>query len=112
MNVLSQSQSGSSLTLVGVEPTVAYYFGTESVTVYPFVQGAVSYNSVSSSFGNSSSTSSGVGFEVDAGVTPMLAKNIGLTLAAFFQYSSYSQNNARLNLSTFGVKVGITGFVF
>lgn len=112
VNFVSQSQSGSSLTQVGVGPTIAYYFGDQSVTVYPFVQGSFFYNSLSSGSGNSSSTASGVGFEADAGITSMLAKNIGLTLAAFFQYSSYSQNNARFNISTFGVKVGITGFLF
>lgn len=115
VNFLGQSQSGSSFSQLGIGPTIAYYFGDQSTTLYPFVQGAVFYNSITSSYSgyySSSTTIGGVGFEVDAGITPMLARNIGLTLAAFFRLSNYSQNITSSSINTFGLRVGITGFLF
>jgi hypothetical protein len=58
-------------------------------------------------------TVTGLAFDIQAGFTYMLARNVGVTTAAFFLYERLGGDNVETQTgNTVGVQVGITAFIF
>jgi hypothetical protein len=110
---------GTSTTL-GIGPTALYYFGEPDAEVLSFVganllllrqSGTVDLGSID--LGEQEVTVTGLAFDIQAGFTYMLARNVGVTTAAFFLYERAGSDNVETQTgNTVGVQVGITAFVF
>jgi hypothetical protein len=118
---------GTSTTL-GIGPSALSYFGEPDAEVLPFVganllllrrSSSVDLGSVDIGFGDpvelgeEDITLTGLAFDIQAGFTYMLARNVGVTTAAFFLYERAGSDNVKTQTgNTVGVQVGITAFVF
>jgi hypothetical protein len=107
---------------------VTYYLGEPDAEVFPFVAAnllllrssrSVDLGSVDIGFGDpvelgeEDITLTGLAVDIQAGFTYMLARNVGLTTAAFFLYERLGSDDTDAQAgNTLGVQVGITAFIF
>jgi outer membrane protein W len=107
ISVSSISFGGDSVTDLGIGPFLAYFFGDATSTMFPFVGAGMAYTS-------SDGDLTTLGGEVQAGLVFMVARNVGLTTAAFGRYTSTSVSGFSGSLSgnAFGVRAGVTAFIF
>jgi len=122
------SQDARTITTLGLGPSATYYIGEPDAPVLPFVaanlfalrsSASVDLGTVDFGFGpvdrgTEEATLTGLGFDIQAGFTYMLARNVGVTTAAFFRYERLGGDDlpeARTG-NTVGVQIGITAFVF
>lgn len=105
----SASSGGASITSLGLGPNLAYFFGGPTSSAYPFISAGIAYTSTDVGV-----TLSGFGADVSGGVTFMVARNVGLTAEAFFQTSSLSADELddSFGMNTFGLRGGVTAFIF
>jgi hypothetical protein len=129
LRLARSSQDGGTSTTLGIGPTALYYFGEPDAEVLPFVGAnllllrqstTVDLGSIDLGpgiepidLGEEESTVTGLAFDIQAGFTYMLARNVGVTTAAFFLYERAGSDNVETQTgNTVGVQVGITAFVF
>ena len=107
INLLNMSHSGNSSTLFGIGPKVAYYFGDQNKTTFPFIAGSFIYNSASDSYTETD-------FQFSGGFTSMLNKYVGITGEAFYMIESRKSEGSDKTYSgnTFGIQLGIAVFIF
>ena len=120
LRLARSSQDVGTSTTLGIGPTALYYFGEPDAEVLPFVganllllrqSGTVDLGSID--LGEQEVTVTGLAFDIQAGFTYMLARNVGVTTAAFFLYKRAGSDNVETQTgNTVGVQVGITAFVF
>lgn len=107
----STSFSGNSNTSVGIGPQLSYFFGGPESSTYPFINAGVNYTSL-----DIGETVSGFGADFGGGIVFMVARNVGLTVQAFYQFSNLSADTDfgefDLDSNTFGVQGGVTAFIF
>lgn len=104
------SQGESSASLIRVGPNLSYYFGQPMSKTYPFVSAEVGYSRLSADFGDSSRSGSASGYQlgVSGGLSYMIARNVGLTGALFFQRETIDSDSA----DAFGFQGSVTAFIF
>jgi hypothetical protein len=111
---ISISSSGFTQTLIGIGPTLAYYFGDKSSSAYPFLRGGFLYTSTSS--GGSSSSITGTIIDFAGGVTIMASKSVGIELGVFLQIINQSQTFSGRTFNSdsgsAGVRAGVSAFIF
>jgi hypothetical protein len=127
LRVSRSSQDAGSTTTLGLGPSVTYYLGEPDAEVFPFVAANLLLLRSSTSvdlgtidlggpidLGTEEITLTGLAVDVQAGFTYMLARNVGLTSAAFFLYERLSDDDVpeAQTGNTLGVQVGITAFIF
>jgi hypothetical protein len=128
LRLARSSQDVATSTTLGIGPSALYYFGEPDAEVLPFVGAnllllrqstTVDLGSVDIGFGDpvelgeEDITLTGLAFDIQAGFTYMLARNVGVTTAAFFLYERLGgDTDETLSGNTVGVQVGITAFVF
>jgi len=129
LRLARSSQDVATSTTLGIGPSALYYFGEPDAEVLPFVganllllrrSSSVDLGSVDLGpgiepidLGEEDITLTGVAFDIQAGFTYMLARNVGVTTAAFFLYERLGGDiEETLSGNTVGVQVGITAFVF
>jgi hypothetical protein len=128
LRLARSSQDVATSTTLGIGPTALYYFGEPDAEVLPFVganllllrrSSSVDLGSVDIGFGDpvelgeEDITLTGLAFDIQAGFTYMLARNVGVTTAAFFLYERVGGDNVETQTgNTVGVQVGITAFIF
>jgi hypothetical protein len=128
LRVSRSSQDTGSTTTLGLGPSVTYYLGEPDAEVFPFVAAnllllrssrSVDLGSVDIGFGDpvelgeEDITLTGLAVDIQAGFTYMLARNVGLTTAAFFLYERLGSDDTDAQAgNTLGVQVGITAFIF
>ena len=103
------SQGDSNTTQLGIGPKAAYFMGSGGTSLIPFGTVSFLYNS-----GKTSSeikiTNTILMFEL--GIMKMVAKNVGLSAAAFFQTLSFKQENFDAVKGTvLGINFGINTFL-
>jgi len=123
------SQDVATSTTLGLGPSVTYYLGKPDAEVLPFVganllllrqRATVDLGTVDIGFGEpvdlgeEEITLTGAAFDLNAGFTYMLARNVGVTTAAFFLYERLGGDDVpdAQTGNTVGVQVGITAFIF
>lgn len=127
------SRSNSTRTGLGAGPAVAYYFGDGTRAFYPFVSAgfSVSRSKISidielpsgidpddlpAEFFDTERTTTSTSWEVSGGLVLMIAKNVGLTGALFYQQDNFDSDAedilGSLDSDMFGLRVGINAFVF
>jgi hypothetical protein len=120
LRLARSSQDVGTSTTLGIGPSALYYFGEPDAEVLPFVganllllrqSGTVDLGSID--LGEQEVTVTGLAFDIQAGFTYMLARNVGVTTAAFFLYERLGGDNVETQTgNTVGVQVGITAFIF
>jgi hypothetical protein len=120
LRLARSSQDVGTSTTLGIGPSALYYFGEPDAEVLPFVganllllrqSGTVDLGSID--LGEQEVTLTGLAFDIQAGFTYMLARNVGVTTAAFFLYERLGGDNVETQTgNTVGVQVGITAFIF
>ena len=107
------SGGGSSNTIFGIGPKIAYYFdpggsnGRRS-SFYPFVEGSFSILSVEDSYNS-------VGFGVRGGVVLMISSSVGLDLSMRINHMSISPEgrySRSYGVTTLTLGAGVTSFIF
>lgn len=107
------TQGDFSTTTVGIGPTLAYYFGGPGSASYPFIAGTVGYSSLSFDSGDFGSDSiNGYQFGVTGGLSYMIARNVALTGALFYQNQTFSDNGESASGNMIGIQGGVTAFIF
>jgi hypothetical protein len=110
------SGEGFSSTSWRLGPAVQWYFGELDARTLPFVGAALHFGSSSSESGGAEFSTSTQGLELVAGMTRLLARNVGLTGELFFARTnsdSESGTSAFEATSTnFGVRVGLSVFLY
>jgi len=129
LRISRSSQDNATSTTLGLGPSVTYYLGEPDADVLPFVganllllrqRATVDLGPVDVGFGDpidlgeEEITLTGAAFDLNAGFTYMLARNVGVTTAAFFLYERLGGDDVpeAQTGNTVGVQVGITAFVF
>jgi len=127
LRISRSSQDTGTSTTLGLGPSATYYLGEPDAPVLPFVaanllalrsSASVDLGTVDIGFGpedlgTEEVTLTGLAFDIQAGFTYMLARNVGVTAAAFFLYERLgSDDTDSLTGNTVGVQIGITAFVF
>ena len=108
-----------SSTSFGVGPTIRYYFGDRTGKTLPFVSARVAPTWTSNDPKNSTSestTSTGLEVEGTIGFTHLLVPHVGITGEAYYTYLDFSSDRGSLHAtqsaSAFGLRFGVTAFVF
>lgn len=96
------SVSEFSSTVVGIGPSIAYYFGGMNSKSYPFLSSSFLY-------GKQLDGPSRIDLRFSSGVAFMIAKNVAITGEAFFLLLI---NEADDDGNSFGIEIGISTFVF
>ena len=126
LRISRSSQDAGNTTTLGLGPSATYYLGEPEAPVLPFVgANLLLLRSTSSTdlgtidiggpvdLGTAEVTLTGLAFDIQAGFTYMLARNVGVTTAAFFLYERLGSDDAEAQTgNTVGVQVGITAFIF
>ena len=106
------SQSDFSSTTIGIGPSIAYYFGQPTTRTFPFIGATIGYlrsaYDLGEDFEPTSISVNGYQFGVSGGLSHMIARNVALTGALFYQ----SQTFRGASGDTFGFRGGVTAFVF
>jgi hypothetical protein len=104
---INQSYGNESQTYMMIGPTVIYYFGAPDKNILPFITASFLYGNLSDSY---SQTVFGFG----GGFTYMVARNIGFTTEAFYQFENYNPEGEGDSASgnTFGIAFGISAFIY
>lgn len=102
------SQGDSDATVLGVGPTVAYYFGGPEASVRPFVEAHAAYLSLDSDFGDATGWGAGAG----AGAAFMLTRAVALTVGAVFEVHNLSIDDFDEDGNEFRIEAGIAAFLF
>lgn len=107
------SQGDVSQTITSVGPSLSYFFGQPTSTLYPFLSATAGFSSISVDVdeGGSSSTS-GFRFGFSGGLSYMIARNVALTGALFYQNESFDDDGASVTNDAFGFQGGVTAFIF
>jgi hypothetical protein len=104
----------------GIGPSARYYFGDVAAKTLPFVSATVaptwqSTDPKASSSANSS-TAHGLQVEGTIGLTHLVATHVGITGEAFYEHQSFNGDIGTSHVTqssySFGVRFGITAFVF
>ncbi len=106
------SQDGVSQTSTSVGPNLSYYFGTAASKAYPFVTGAVGFSTLRIQNRESEGSSNGFRFGAAGGLSYLIARNVALTGAVFYQNESFSDDGASITNDAFGFQGGVTAFIF
>ena len=104
----------------GIGPSVRYYFGDAAAKTFPFVSATVAPTWVSSDPKNSSTARStsqnALELEGTIGLTHLVATHVGITGEAFYDHQSFDTDLGTVKATQtsymFGVRFGITAFVF
>ena len=107
------SRSEFSSTSITIGPSLAYYFGQPTTRTYPFIEAGIGYTRISFDFDESDSGSTnGYQFGVSGGLSHMIARNVALTGALFYQNQTFSDDGESASGDTFGFQGGVTAFIF
>lgn len=114
---LSRSSSGDATTTGwSLGPAAKYFFATSSSSTLPFLGASVHVDGVTTDVGTGEAKFNGWGFEPVAGITWLLASHVGLTGEAFFNRrfisTEFTGSTSESASSVYGVRFGITAFVF
>ena len=129
LRISRSSQDNATQTTLGIGPSATYYLGEPDAPVLPFVganllalrrSSTVDIGPVDIGFGDpidldeEEVTITGLAFDIQAGFTYMLGRNVGVTTAAFFLYERLGGDDLpeAPTGNTVGVQVGITAFIF
>jgi outer membrane protein W len=104
----------------GIGPSIRYYFGDAAAKTFPFVSATIAPAWLWTDPKNSSTARSTSQHSLEAegtiGLTHLVATHVGITGEAFYQHQSFDTDigtvHATQSSYAFGVRFGITAFVF
>jgi hypothetical protein len=109
-------EDGESSTMMGIGPSLLLAFADSSYDWYPFLQvgGLFAWLSEKSPYVESGNLKSGSGFalELGGGGTYMLGRRAGITLQLYYQAQWITVDAEKKTGKQYGMRVGITGFIF
>lgn len=121
----SHVQVGDShTTLIGVEPTIRYFFGDLSGNLFPYLNASVGPSwekfkiDGTGSSADGEQTTTGLELTGSAGLMRMLATHVGLTGELYYTHAhqstdvSTTTSNITHNQNSYGLRFGISAFVF
>ncbi len=112
----SSRKDGESSTTIAIGPSVLLAFADSSYTWYPFLQLGGLFASVSekSPYVESGNQKSGTGFalELGGGGTYMLGRRAGITVQLYYQAQWITIASEAKTGKLYGMRVGVTGFIF
>jgi hypothetical protein len=99
-------------TVTSVGPSLAYFFGTPTSKAYPFLTASAGLSTVSVEIDGDSGSSNGLRFGFAGGLSYMIARNVALTGALFYQNESFDDDGVSVTDEAFGFQGGVTAFIF
>lgn len=112
----SSRENGESSTTIGIGPSVLLAFADSSYAWYPYLQLGVMFASASERSPNveSGNTKSGSGYalELAGGATYKIGRHVGVTVLAYYQAQRVTVDDEVNTGKLYGLRVGITGFIF
>ena len=102
----------------GIGPDVRYYFGDMSGKLFPFIRADMQpvWSRMSTAGGGADAHQHRWSYEGSAGLTQMLATHVGLTGELFYATARATQElsttTATVTSSSYGIRFGISAFVF
>ena len=109
------SQGDFSSTSIGIGPSIAYYFGQPATRTFPFISATVGYTYTSLSYDSGVFGSQGINgyqFGVSGGLSHMIARNVALTGALFYQNQTFTEDGESASGDAYGFRGGVTAFIF
>ena len=105
----SEKQGDSKTTTLGIGPKMAFYFGDSGTDLFPFLGASAVVGKLSNHADHSL-----VDFTFAAGVTKMIAKNVGLTVKAAYVIESSKPEKAddAIKGNKIGIGIGLSTFIF
>lgn len=105
-----QTQGDFESTSLAVGPSVAYFFGDNESSAYPFIRGTVGYASVTTS----GLDGSGFAFAGSAGVAFMLTRSVAITASGTYRLDNVSidQFDDTYSGDIISLLIGVEAFVF
>jgi outer membrane protein W len=111
-----ESQGDYSVSAFGVGPRVAYFLGNASSKTFPFLGAGVFLVKGKAETGDPGVTAEETQFNisVSAGITAMVAKNVGITGKVYYTLESNKPKDAdeAIKGNIIGVALGISSFIF
>jgi len=106
-------------TSFGIGPSIRYYFGDRTGKTLPFVSATIAptWQSTDPKNSTAANTSSrNLEIEGTIGLTHLLVPHVGITGEAYYDHRSFESDRGDLHVTqdsyAFGVRFGITAFVF
>lgn len=111
------TSSGSSSTLYGVGPGLAYYFGRGARKAHPFLAVSALYgHQTLSSSSTSTATLHSIAWVGSGGLVFLLARNVGVTGEAYYTQShftsSYRGTSSASTQKEYGTRFGLAIFLY
>lgn len=107
---------GESSTTLGIGPSALFTFADSSLSWYPFLQttALLAWISQSSPYTTTASTVSGTGFglELAGGGTYMIGRQVGITALLYYQVQWFTVDSESRRGNQYGLRLGLTGFIF
>jgi Outer membrane protein beta-barrel domain len=112
----SSRKDGESSTTLGIGPSVLLAFADSSYAWYPYLQMGLLFATASESspYVESGNTKSGSGYalELAGGATYKVGRHVGITVLAYYQAQRITVDGEVNTGKLYGLRVGITGFIF
>ena len=104
---MNQSWGDDSQTSIGIGPVIIYYLGEPDRKTLPFIGSSFTYANLSDAY-------SQIIISVNGGVTFMIARNVGITGEAVFQFENFSPEGGGDSKTgnSFGIAFGVTAFIY
>lgn len=106
------SQSGDAQTATSVGPSLSYFFGQPTSTIFPFISASAGFSTLAVEFDGGSGSTNGFRYGFSGGLSYMIARNVALTGAVFYQNQSFSEDDITQTDDAFGFQGGVTAFIF
>jgi len=112
----SSRDQGESSTTLGIGPSALFTFADSSFTWYPFFQttALLAWISQTSPYTTTATTVSGTGFglELAGGGTYMIGRQVGITALLYYQVQWFTVDSESQRGDQYGLRLGLTGFLF
>ena len=104
------SQGDSSMSTIGIGPTVGYAFGKAEGKSYPYVATGIHFHSL----GFDGETTSGTNILISAGMIFSVKKHLGLVLEIGYNFQNLKHEDWDESMSgnAFVISIGIAGLIF
>jgi hypothetical protein len=111
VNLTISSVGDNTSTSYGIGPALSYYF-VQDGSMHPFVEGSVRYARSSTEVAGQDLDFDEFGFRLGAGLLFLLSDAVGVDAGLFFDRTEGDNGLLEQTLTTFGLAIGVSAFVF
>ncbi len=110
LNYTNISDDGYSedITMFGIGPKFAYFFGGPESKLFPYIGAGVSYLTMS----YEEYSISGFRIKFGGGICPLIGANAALPIEAGYMMDKYTEEGESISLNNFYFAIGIGSFIF